>query len=182
MVEKFPIEFCRSGMLSMFAGCLLLSGSAAAGAQKQIAGPESGAAQFDSSREDPNRLVRWYIEGAQQGYASSQHQLGKMYFAGEVVAQDYAQAFHWFQLAALQDYPPAQFSLAKLYQQGAGVEMDPVIAYAWYHVAAMNRQANAATARDHLRLLMDVEQISLAHWQVKKLWKKIAVVQPSFSP
>ena len=182
LAEQFPRAVCRAALFSIVAGLLLVSGPELAEAENLIEKTATGAAQIESSRENPDELVHWYIEGAQQGYASSQHQLGLLYFAGEVVPQNYAEAFRWFQLAALQDYPPAQFSLARLYQQGNGVERDPVIAYAWYHVAAMNRMADAVAARDHMQLLLDTEQISYAHWQVKKLWKKIAEAQTSASP
>lgn len=117
--------------------------------------------------------VRWYLESARQGYASSQYQLGQMYVDGKVVTQDYAKALRWYQLAALQDYPSAQYSLGELYQHGSGIAVDYVTAYAWYHVAAMNRFTPASVARDRLMLMMDAEQISQAHWQVKKLWKRI---------
>lgn len=182
MAEQFPGAVCRSTLVSIAAGILLVSGPGLADVQNLIAETATGSAQIESNRENPDELVHWYIEGAQQGYASSQHQLGLLYFAGKVVSQNYAEAFRWFQLAALQDYPPAQFSLARLYQQGTGVERDPVIAYAWYHVAAMNRMTDAVAARDHMQLLLDTEQISYAHWQVKKLWKKIAEAQTPASP
>ena len=146
------------------------------------------SAQSDSAEFEPNPSlssvgitgegpVRWYIESASQGYASSQYQLGQMYVNGKVIAQDYAEALRWYQLAALQDYPSAQYSLGELYQHGSGIEVDYVTAYAWYHVAAMNRFAPASIARDRLMLMMDAEQISLAHWQVKKLWKRIDKTQ-----
>lgn len=180
--KQFLRVVCRAALVTVVVSLLLVSGPKSAGAQNLIAETATGAAQIERSGENPDELVHWYIEGAQQGYASSQHQLGLLYFAGEAVPQNYAEAFRWFQLAALQDYPPAQFSLARLYQQGNGVERDPVIAYAWYHVAAMNRMADAVAARDHMQLLLDTEQISYAHWQVKKLWKKIAEAQTSASP
>jgi hypothetical protein len=47
----------------------------------------------------------------------------------------------------------------------------------------MNRLGAAGIARDYLVQLMDPEQLSLANWQFKKLWKKIANArQQSASP
>ncbi len=135
----------------------------------------------DGATTQQNQSVHWYIEGARQGYASSQYQLGKMYQSGEGVEQDFSQAARWFSLAAMQDYASAQYALGELYRQGTGVEMDYPAAYAWYHVAAMNRFHAARDARDRLALLMDANQISLAHWQVKKIWKRITAAQARVS-
>ena len=44
----------------------------------------------------------------------AQNNLGHMYFSGEGVPQDEAEAVRWFRLAATQGYAPAQSNLAAM--------------------------------------------------------------------
>ena len=54
---------------------------------------------------------------AQRGSTLAQYNLGRMYFNGQGVDQDYTEAHKWFSLAAVQDYAPAQNSLGKNLQR-----------------------------------------------------------------
>ena len=118
--------------------------------------------------------LRWYLQGAEQGNASSQFQLGRMYLAGEGVEQDFEQARRWFRLSALQEYPAAQLELGEIYRVGHGVSIDYVEAYAWFHLASLNKLKAGLDARNRISLMMDTEQLMAAYWRVKMVWKEMA--------
>ena len=69
--------------------------------------------------------------------------LGLMYFNGQGVPQDYAQAAKWFRLAADQGNADAQFHLGLMYYFGEGVSQDDVEAAKWYRLAADQGHASA---------------------------------------
>ena len=117
--------------------------------------------------------IRWYLQSAEQGYASSQFQLGKMYLNGEAVEQNFDQARLWFRLAALQDYPAAQFEMGEIFRLGSGVAIDHILAFAWYHLAALNKLSAGMEARKRMSGVMDAGQIADAYWQVKLIWKEM---------
>jgi TPR repeat protein len=77
------------------------------------AGPlEDG--QAASSKGDFRLAAVMYRQAADQGNAIAQLELGTYYFAGVVVAQDYAQAAKWWRMAADQGNANAQGSLARV--------------------------------------------------------------------
>ena len=53
---------------------------------------------------------------AEQGDADAQANLGLMYYNGEGVPQDYAEAVRWFRLAAEQGDADAQYNLGVMSQ------------------------------------------------------------------
>ena len=59
-----------------------------------------------------------------------------MYFSGEGVSQDNAEALKWFQLAADQGRADAQGYLGLMYANGQGVSADYVLAYMWFDLAS----------------------------------------------
>ena len=73
---------------------------------------------------------------AQQGDADAQFNLGKMYYDGKGVVQDYAQARSWLLKAAEQGHARAQNGIGILYDYGYGVTKDYAQAVAWYRKAA----------------------------------------------
>ena len=80
--------------------------------------------------------------GAEQGKAYAQKNLGYMYrygegmHNGESVPQDYVEAVRWYRLAAEQGYAPAQLDLGEMYYNGEGVPQDYVTAVRWYRLPA----------------------------------------------
>lgn len=84
-----------------------------------------------------------YIAAAQQGDAEAQALIGYCYYAGEGVAQDYAQAVSWYRKAANKGSLLAQFNLAICYANGEGVAQDYNQATYWYRKAA--EQGDAAS-------------------------------------
>ena len=66
---------------------------------------------------------------AEAGDAEAQVDLGVMYFVGDGVPQDYAEAVRWYRLAADQGHARAQFNLGFMYATGDGVPQDGVQAH-----------------------------------------------------
>ena len=59
-----------------------------------------------------------------------------MYFAGQGVDRDYAEAKKWFSLAAAHAYAPAQNSLGIIFDEGLGVSRDYAAAVKWFRHGA----------------------------------------------
>src|SRR2546425_9859263 len=82
-------------------------------------------------------------KGADSGDADAQFNLGELYFKGEGVPQDYAQARQWWEKAAAQGDAKAQNNLGWLYANGMGVPQDYAQARQWYEKAATQGHADA---------------------------------------
>ena len=83
------------------------------------------------------------LQAAEQGNAEAQFSLGKMYYEGQGVRQDYAQTEQWFRKAAEQGYAKAQYNLGLMYVQGQGVRQDDTQAVQWFRKAAEQGHAKA---------------------------------------
>jgi hypothetical protein len=122
-------------------------------------------------RQDYATAERLYRVLAEQGDASAQHFLGKMYENGEGVRQDSAEAAKWFRLAADQGHTGAQYYLGGLYASGRGVAQDYVQAYMWYDLSTSGSEAFFATAsRAAMAEKMTPGQISQAQ-RLASAWK-----------
>ena len=91
------------------------------------------------------------IAAAGQGNAESQFTLGQMYFDGEGVDQDRAEAMSWYRKAAEQGHALAQLALAVEYHRGEETGRDRAEAVVWYRRAA---EAKVAEAQYYLGVLM----------------------------
>ena len=80
---------------------------------------------------------------AKQGNAKAQYNLGGMYYNGQGVRKDYAQAVQWYRKAAEQGNAKAQYNLGVMYEKGQGVRKDYVEAVRWYRKAAEQGIAEA---------------------------------------
>ena len=69
-----------------------------------------------------------------------------MYYKGQGVLHDYAEAVKWYRLSAEQGDAYAQFMLGILYDRGLGVPQDYAEAVRWYTRAA--KQGNAEAQRN----------------------------------
>ena len=70
---------------------------------------------------------------ANLGDASSQAELGLIYYYGRGVPQDYSKAFYWLQQAANHGHKEMQGMLALMYEKGQGVDQNDVSALVKYH-------------------------------------------------
>ena len=75
------------------------------------------------------------LQSAHEGSVSAQRRVGVMYYKGQGVAQDYAQAMVWLLKAAEQGDAKAQFTLGRRYAKGRGVPKDDRKAVEWYQKA-----------------------------------------------
>ena len=75
---------------------------------------------------------------AKQGNAKAQYNLGGMYYNGQGVRKDYAQAIQWYRKAAEQGIAQAQYNLGVMYANGLGVRQNYKIAKEWFGKACDN--------------------------------------------
>lgn len=59
-------------------------------------------------------IALYTLPMAKRGHAKSQYTMGRLYFSGYGVKQDYSQAIQWMQKSSAQGYAPAQTYLAGL--------------------------------------------------------------------
>jgi len=98
-------------------------------------------------------------EKAEKGDANAQLELGLMYYEGEGVPKDSAEAVTWYRKAADQGLGEAQNNLGGMYANGEGVPKDYVEAYKWFTVAAQGGFATAEENQRNLALKMSGTQI-----------------------
>jgi TPR repeat protein len=58
-----------------------------------------------------------------------------MYYKGDGVDTDYAEALKYFRLSAAQGNPSGQMWIGEMYEMGFGVNQDKAIARSWYENA-----------------------------------------------
>jgi TPR repeat protein len=108
---------------------------------------------------------------AEDGDATAQVSLGRMYSQGHGVPQDYAEAVRWYRLAAEQGDAWAQDSLGVMYSQGHGVPQDYAEAVRWYRLAA--EQGNA-TAQSNLGTKFEEGRGAPQDYVSAHMWYNIA--------
>jgi TPR repeat protein len=93
--------------------------------------------------QDFAQAMTWYRKAADQGNATAQFGIGRLYDNGHGVKQDYAQAMTWYRKAADQGNATAQYNIGVLYDNGHGVKQDYAQAMTWYRKAADQGYADA---------------------------------------
>jgi TPR repeat protein len=89
-----------------------------------------------NEQTEPMENVQALLLAAQKGDAEAQFELGRAYYEGEGVAQDYKQAVKWWKKAAEQGLALAQNSLGQAYHDGLGVKQSDIQAIEWWKKAA----------------------------------------------
>ena len=112
-------------------------------------------------------------KAAESGNALAQTNLGLMYYNGQGVPQDYAEAMKWFRLAADQGYGAAQDNLGLMYRDSQGVPQDYVETYAWFSVAAAGGFPNAAKGRDLAASKLTPDQLTQGQKRATELLEEI---------
>ena len=110
---------------------------------------------------------------ADQGDAQAQFNLALMYYEGEGVPQDYAEAIKWFRKAAEQGLAAAQFTLALMYATGQGVPQDYVESYVWNSLAAASGFEDAIHNRDIVAKQLSPADLGAAKKRAAKLFEEI---------
>ena len=86
---------------------------------------------------NPARAVAFYRAAANNGFASAQARLGRMYETGRGVGRDLARAFELYRVASQVGHSAdAQYRLAQMFFDGRGVLQDYGTAVDWYVKAA----------------------------------------------
>ena len=125
--------------------------------------------------------VKWLRMAAEQGVVGAQFVLGRMYYYGEGVTENDAEAMSWYRKAAEQGYAAAQGILGVMYEKGEGVPQDYVQAHKWFNLAASRAigevAENSRLWRDKLADKMTASQVAEAQrlareWQ-PKTWEQL---------
>ncbi|KAG0250386.1 hypothetical protein DFQ27_009425, partial [Actinomortierella ambigua] len=87
--------------------------------------------------------VKWFTRAAEQGSASAQNNLARMYEEGQGGVQSDVEAVKWYTKAAEQGSASAQNNLARMYEEGQGGVQSDVEAVKWYTKAAEQGDAGA---------------------------------------
>lgn len=128
----------------------------------------SACAKEPPSRPE-DRTIRQLEEMAEQGNADAQNRLGGLYYKGEGVTQDFAQAAYWAQKAAEQGRADAQANLAIMYYKGEGVAQDFTQAYVWWRLAAAQADISLGSDIEHVAEKLSPRQLSEAEELVAKI-------------
>jgi TPR repeat protein len=114
---------------SMIAGAMLIVAAFPA-----LADYRKGLSAYNDS--DYETAFREFTDGALQGEAVSQNNLGKMYAEGLGTPVDYAEAVKWYRRAAESGEARAQYNLGLAYDRGVGVPLSAAEAAKWYQEGA----------------------------------------------
>lgn len=90
-------------------------------------------------RSEESRLAKTAINSrlsAERGDAEGQYNLGRMYYHGEGVSQNYGEAARWYRKAADHGFSKAEYDLGYMYNFGQGLLRDDAEAALWYRKAA----------------------------------------------
>lgn len=150
----------RHGLKLLFAILWLLASAIPAGVQADPLGDRTSACLKGDAR--PSTLITRLRQSAEAGDSNAQYCLGFMYFVGQSVEKNYAEAFKWFSVSAKRGDGGSQFYLGIAYAYALGVSRDWVRAYMWLNLAVRNRGETAAgtdRVRDEIsgKLLADMQ-------------------------
>ena len=97
----------------------------------------------------PATAAKWFKQAAgtcEQGDATSQYDLGVLYYFGLGVLQSYDLAAKWFRCAATKGFASAQFNLGIMYYHGQGISRDYEEAAKWLTLASQQGLADAQSS------------------------------------
>ena len=86
------------------------------------------------------------VKYAESGDAVAMYSLGKCFYNGDGVSQDYGEAIKWWKKAAEKGHETAMYNLGVFYANGAGVSQDYGEAVKWYKKAAEKGHEDAKEA------------------------------------
>jgi uncharacterized protein len=124
-------------------------------------------------RQDYATAERLYRSLAEQGKASAQHFLGRMYESGKGVPQNFSEARKWYRRAADQGHAGAQYYLGGMYYSGEGGPRDYAQAYFWFSLSIASGQGDFAhRGRAEAGEKLSPEQVADADRRVQE-WKPV---------
>jgi TPR repeat protein len=92
---------------------------------------------------DFDTALREFTVAAAEGLDLAQYNLAILYFTGQGVEQNHAEALRWTLAAAEQGHLNAQFNLGALYYTGTGTAVNLEEALRWYTIAAQSQHSGA---------------------------------------
>jgi TPR repeat protein len=96
-------------------------------------GTASGTIEVDKfERKNIPQELKFLINDAESGIATSQLKLGMAYAHGQILLQNNEQAVKWYRLAAEQGNSDAQYALGMMYVKGLGVLASEQEAMKWF--------------------------------------------------
>jgi TPR repeat protein len=99
---------------------------------------------------DKKHAFQYYSKGAQLGDQRCEYDIGVMYYSGEFVKQNFAQAIFWFDKAAKHGYYDAHYNLGVMYYEGQGVKPNKVQSLIHFLIA---KQLGAFDTHEKINLI-----------------------------
>lgn len=115
-----------------------------------------------------SRWVKRVRKAAELGGTLAQNNLGRMYYNGDGVAQDYIEAAKWYRMAAERGNSYAQYYFGLMHVQGRGVPQDYVQAHLWFNLATFHGNGSAAPIRNYVTQLMTPDQTAEAERRARE--------------
>ena len=103
-----------------------------------------------------------YKSAADEGDAHAQYMIGLMYWNGEAVPYDSAEAANWYLLAAENGDVQAQFQIGNFYYKAEAVDQNLVRAHFRFSVAAEMSHYTSIKLRDKLAAELQPTQLAEA--------------------
>lgn len=113
-----------------------------------------------------------YRVAADKGDTQAQCSLGNMYYHGEGVTQNFAEAASWYRKAAEQGFAKGEYDIGYVYQRGQGVSQDYTEAARWYRRASDQGYASAEVSLAFLYYLG--QGVSQDYAEAVRLYRKAA--------
>jgi hypothetical protein len=108
----------------------------------RITSPDGYLLTTDAATFDFEGSPTIYTASREVDYQNDDLDVG-LYYNGDGITQDYAEAAKWYQKAAEQGNASAQANLGYMYERGDGVAQDDTVAVKWYRQAAEQGHASA---------------------------------------
>jgi len=101
-----------------------------------------------------------------------EYQLGNMYYEGNKVPRDFAEAVKWYREAGERGHAEAQYKLGAMYFQGQNVTQNLIEAYAWLLLATAQGKKEAFTLRDKVEATLSSSQVTEGQQLARQLYEK----------
>lgn len=83
--------------------------------------------------KDYSKALKYFIKEAEvRDYGEAEYYIGSMYYKGEGVQKNLAEAYKWYRKSAEKKYDKGVLALAEAYEKGEGVKQDNIAAAKWY--------------------------------------------------
>ena len=141
-VREFGIQAVCMGLAAMMSWMLIKLGFRRKTSEGKLQ-EEEHVKTAPPKAEDPASRAAYTQPLPGQDPADEQFRIGEMYYWGDGVRQDRAEAFKWYVKAARQGHSGAQVRLGVMYYRGDGIEQDKAKALEWYSEAARQGDVQA---------------------------------------